>query len=38
MAMAICGLFAEADIKIKGKEAVSISFPGFFDILSEIVV
>ena len=38
MAMAICGLFAEKDITIKGKEAVSISFPGFFDILSDVVV
>lgn len=38
MAMAVCGLFADGDVRIKGKEAVSISFPGFFDILSEIVI
>jgi 3-phosphoshikimate 1-carboxyvinyltransferase len=38
MAMAICGLFSDGDVRIKGKEAVSISFPGFFELLSEIVV
>ncbi len=38
MAMAICSLFAEGDIRIKGREAVSISFPGFFEMLSDVVV
>ncbi len=38
MAMAICGLFADGDVSIKGKEVASISFPGFFEILSEVVV
>lgn len=38
MAMAICGLFADGDVRVKGKEAVSISFPGFFKLLSGIVM
>lgn len=37
MAMAVCGLFSVGDIRINGKEAVSISFPGFFKTLSDIV-
>lgn len=37
MAMAICGLLADGEIRIKGRETVSISFPGFFETLAEIV-
>jgi len=38
MAMAVSGLFAEEEVRIKGKEIVSISFPGFFDALAEVVI
>lgn len=36
MSMAVCGLFAEAPVKVKGSECVAISFPGFEKKLQEI--
>jgi len=36
MAMAICGLFSTDGIEIEGAEAVSISFPDFFDRLQSV--
>ena len=38
MAMAVCGLFAEEEVRINGKETVSISFPGFFEALGAVVI
>lgn len=37
MSMAICGLFTDEHIHITGREVVNISYPGFFETLSEIV-
>jgi 3-phosphoshikimate 1-carboxyvinyltransferase len=37
MAMAVCGLFTDEAVNIKGREAVSISYPGFFETLAEVV-
>jgi 3-phosphoshikimate 1-carboxyvinyltransferase len=37
MAMAICGLFSDEQIYIKGSEAVSISYPGFFETLNKVI-
>lgn len=36
MSMAVCGLFAEAPVKVKDSECVAISFPGFEKKLQEI--
>lgn len=37
MAFAIAGLFAEGETKIKGANCVKVSFPGFFNVLQEVV-
>jgi len=36
MAFAVAGLFADGPVTIKDPACVAISFPGFFDLLSEI--
>lgn len=36
MAMAVCGLFSQDGIEIDGAEAVSVSFPDFFDRLKSV--
>jgi 3-phosphoshikimate 1-carboxyvinyltransferase len=38
MALAVAGLVAEGETTIAGAEHVEISFPGFFDVLSDIGV
>ena len=37
MALAIAGLFAEGETKIKGADCVEVSFPKFFDELQKVV-
>jgi len=38
MAFAIAGLFADGPVVIKDPACVSISFPGFFDLLNRVRV
>lgn len=38
MAFAIAGLLAEGETEIEGAECVDVSFPGFFDVLQNVVV
>jgi 3-phosphoshikimate 1-carboxyvinyltransferase len=34
MAMAVAGLFSEGEMRVKDAECASVSFPGFFDLMS----
>ncbi|MEW9121417.1 MAG: 3-phosphoshikimate 1-carboxyvinyltransferase [Thermotaleaceae bacterium] len=36
MAMAVCGLFAQAPVKIENSECIDVSFPGFEKTITEI--
>ena len=36
MAFAVAGLLADGETTINGAECVDVSFPGFFDVLSEV--
>jgi 3-phosphoshikimate 1-carboxyvinyltransferase len=36
MAFAVAGLFAKAPVTIRGASCVSVSFPGFFELLSRV--
>ncbi|MBC7099798.1 3-phosphoshikimate 1-carboxyvinyltransferase, partial [Candidatus Bipolaricaulota bacterium] len=38
MACAVAGLFASGETVIEGAEWAEISFPGFFELLSEVCV
>jgi 3-phosphoshikimate 1-carboxyvinyltransferase len=37
MALAVAGLFAEGEVRVRGVECVPVSFPGFFEMLKEAV-
>ena len=36
MAMAVAGLASEGEVRVKGAEAISVSFPNFAEILKEL--
>ena len=38
MAFAVAGLLADGETTINGAECVDVSFPGFFDVLTEVTV
>ncbi len=37
MAFAVAGLFADGETEIAGSECVNVSFPGFFELLNDVV-
>ena len=36
MSMAVAGLASEGEVRVKGAEAISVSFPNFAEILKEL--
>ena len=35
MAMAVCGLYADGEMKIDNPECAYVSFPGFYEIMNK---
>ena len=36
MAMTVCGLFADGEMKVSNPECADVSFPGFFDLMNKV--